>query len=160
MRARIATDVEVNTTGSFRCPMHLFKNSFIKAGGCREALLPFLRYELNGTRLFSSLWNTYHFERYATASPSSLIVLVEIFIDGTTLSKSGSHSAVFFRVRFSNLWGFTEKWLDVAIAPSMDIVQYYLPSDRKRSIKLQLLQSFIFLYSSSSKIERLRLIQV
>lgn len=147
IRANInVPDIGENTTGCFRCPKKLMEKIFLDAGGLVENLIHFREsFDSDGSRTFSSPWDTKAYELYNANKPYGHIILVDFFVDGATLSKSGTQSGTFLRVRFSNIKGYSEKWYDIGIAPSVKVFLQYLSKERKRKAQMILFQRFIFL---------------
>lgn len=83
------------------------------------AIIPFRPlYNDNGDRLFSTPWNTEVYASYADSAHNGQVVLIEIFSDGATISKSGTQISTFIRLRFSNIRPHREDWHTVGLAPS------------------------------------------
>lgn len=61
------------------------------------------------------------------------IVLVDFFVDGTTLSKSETQSGTFLRVQYSNLKQVSEKWCDVGIDPTVTMINEYVLKREERA---------------------------
>lgn len=145
VRGRIKLEGAVNSTGCFRCPMNLLEKCIRDAGGT-DNLIPFSEtHDTDGRRTYSSPWDTDIYGRYFTSLSSGRLVLVDMFSDGATLSSSGTQSAMFIRTRFPTVKKISEKWFDVAIAPTSINYQEYLSTDKKRMLKLEVSQRYLFL---------------
>lgn len=82
----------------------------MEAGSSVESLILFRKsHDSDGVRTCSSPWDTKAYEFYIQNKPFGSIVLVDFFVDGVSLSKSGTQSGIFLRVRFRNIKRFSEK---------------------------------------------------
>lgn len=135
---------QMNKTGCFRCPLKLMTELLRKHGG-GFSIIPFEKAtNESGSRTYSSPWDTAVYESYAKSIADGHIVLIDFYADGTTLSKSGTQSASFFRVRFSNIRPVSDCWFTIAIAPTTSTIPSSLPYETKRRMRLELYQRFIF----------------
>lgn len=135
-----------NENGCFRCPLKLLENIFLKSGGTLSSIIPFKK-QMNraNERTFSSPWDTFLYEQYCSSVNFGNVIMVDFFADGCTLSRSGTQSGVFIRVRFPNIKGFSEKWFDIGIAPTQKQFPEYLPEYARRRLRALLYHRFLFL---------------
>lgn len=74
-----------------------------------SCLTPFqLCINSNGTRTYSSPWDSNTYESYNQTVTSGNVVLIDYYSDGTTLPKSGTQSFCFFRAKYENILGKSE----------------------------------------------------
>lgn len=134
---------EANTTGCFRCPLSILKD-ILRHDGVSK-IIPFrLNYDANHNRTYSTPWNSNIYQSYTETVTNGTVVLIDLYSDGTTLAKSGTQSAHFFRVRFSNVRGYSETWTTIGIAPTSAVLPHHLPPAAKRRMKMQLIHRFVY----------------
>lgn len=114
------------------------------AGGV-SALIPFKNEtDNNGARVYGTPWTSQIYELYSTSVSNGHVVLIDFYSDGATMSRSGTLSATFHRVRFSNLYIYCGNWFTVGIAPTAKTLSSSLPAAQRRKLKLLLMQRFLF----------------
>lgn len=118
-----------SATGCNRCPLKRFTTLFRAAGGV-SSLIQF-QMTTNSDRqcVFGTPCNTYIYESYVDSVSNGHVVLLYFYSDGATSAKSGTQSAKFYRVRFTNLKGYSEDWFTVSIAPTTTSIPASLPVD-------------------------------
>lgn len=113
---------EINKSGCFRCPLLLMEKLIQKCGGC-ECNIPFEKStDSSDRRTFSAPWDTAVYELYQNNLSTSKIILLDFYIDGATLSRSGTKSASFLRIRYSNIDQYSETWHTIGIAPTNKLI--------------------------------------
>lgn len=133
-----------NSTGCFRCPVFILR-SLLTNTTTPTSLIPFTEYtDSNGNRIYSSPWDSRIYESYNASVNHGHVVLMDMYSDGTTMSKSGTQSLTFVRVSLSSLHPHSEQWHTIRIAPTSSSIPTALPLQRRRQLKLQLLHWFMF----------------
>lgn len=114
---------------------------FCAAGGL-SLIIPYnTATNLSGERTYSTPWDRKVYEAYAKSVEHGTVVLVVLYSDGTTLLKSVTQSAKFYRLRFSK---YLETWNTIAIAATTKTMPASFPSEPKPLMSLQLVQRFFF----------------
>lgn len=104
-----------NNTCYIRFPRAFMLSTYRATGGSVNCLIPFQQTIASSTWINSSPWVGQLYEEYTGSVSCGHLVLVDFFVDGATLSKSGTQSGTLLRIRFSNIWKFSEKWFDIGI---------------------------------------------
>lgn len=73
------------------------------------------------------------------------MALLEVYSDGAILANSGTNSPKFCLFRFSNLQEYSKDWLKVAISSCTKRITASLHVDKRRKMKVNLLQRFLLL---------------
>lgn len=134
-----------NRSGCYRCPLKLLRG-LLTWSTPTTSIIPFeMSYNDEGDRIYSTPWNTDMYASYNDSVSNGSIVLIYLYSNGATMSKSGTQSLTFLRVRFSNVRPYTEEWYTVGLAPSPTSIPATLPDDTRRRLRLQLIHRFIFL---------------
>lgn len=98
----------------------------------------------NGLRTYSGPWDSQVYEKYQAVDPNANIILVHFYSDGAELSKSGTQSATFLTVGFSNIDTFSERLFTVGIAPTLKLLSESITDDQRQKMKLNFMERFIF----------------
>ncbi|KAI0566558.1 hypothetical protein FGB62_7g37 [Gracilaria domingensis] len=145
MKTLLETPFGLNNTGAFRSVLCLMKEEIDSAGGIEE-VQAFSSTSRAGQRTYSSPWNAEIMLKYKKhVGEKVVIVLIDLYCDGTILSNSGSQSASTLRVRFSNLNNRSQEWHEVGIAPCVDMKDVERSSLDLGRERIQLFQRFLFL---------------
>ncbi len=100
-RALMKTPLDMNQTGVYRPALPLLLKELHKAGGVSAVKSFSETYDASGRRLFSAPWNSNAMKEYQLfLPPGSQQILVDVYSDGATISKSGSQSANSLRNSF------------------------------------------------------------
>lgn len=132
-----------NKRGAFRDPMDIMKEEISSNGGVDGLVQPGTKLSASGDRIYSTRTNSRLMHSYKTLV-NGIIVVVDIYCDGATLSKSGSQSMTTLRMRISNLRNSWYKWFDIGICPTLTDAAKELPDDSRRKEKNELFQRFLF----------------
>ncbi|KAI0556533.1 hypothetical protein FGB62_640g00 [Gracilaria domingensis] len=145
---KISSPLGDNYTGVFRSAFDLMMNE-LKAAGGSSALQSFtLSHDHLRQRVFSAPWDSNAMMRYHLQhrdQRNARVVLIDLYCDGTTLSKSGSQSANTMRVRFSNIRGRSTEWHEIGIAPCIDTHGKECSKVELKRERLHLFQRFLFI---------------
>lgn len=107
-----------NTMGCDRCPLALLKSIFNRTCGV-QSIIPYQRLtNENGDLTFSSPWDSKVYQSYSMSVKDGHVILIDFYSDGATLAGSGTQSATFLRIRFSNIKRYSETLFTVGIAPT------------------------------------------
>lgn len=99
-----------NSTGCFPCPLQLLTKLFRDVGGL-PALIPFnSKFSVKRRRVYATPWDTRVYESYCNGTSHGHAVLLDLYSDGATLSKSETQSALFYRIPFANLRSYCNYW--------------------------------------------------
>lgn len=103
-----------------------------------------------GHRSFSNVLDSDAMKIYFdSVNHETNIVGFDIFADGTLLSSSGSQSLCPIRIRFANIRGTSTTCHEVGIAPMLQSGAYF-SQDKRRQIRLELFQRYMFLLSKDA----------
>eukprot|EP00171_Calliarthron_tuberculosum_P003409 IDg3409t1 len=121
-RAVIHTRFGVNSTGVFRSAIPIIIDIVNNAGGLSAVTKSELQYR-NGDRVYSSPMDSDSMYAYKEEMPAgSVIIGLDLFSDGTTVSNSGSQSLCLLRMRVVNVQGVSDQWHEIGIEPIMTVV--------------------------------------
>ncbi|CAN8063786.1 unnamed protein product [Agarophyton chilense] len=144
-QASIETSFGTNETGVFRSTLELMMEEVETAGGA-ASVQSFTANNKQNERRYSAPWNSRMIGKYSQNNgPNVVIVAIDLYCDGTILSKSGSQNVSTLRVRFNNLKGRSNEWHEVGIAPCVDSNGTEHSALELRRERLQLFQRFLFL---------------
>lgn len=132
-------------SGCYRYPLLLIEELIMKSGVITSIILFEQTFSIAGCQIYSTPWNSTVYEVYNAIESNGALLLVEFYIDGATLSRSGTQSASFLRVRFSNIQYYTEEWSTIGIVPTCKRIPSSLPSNTIRRLRRELIQRFIFI---------------
>lgn len=142
--AVISTDVDINRTGVFHPVLELLLDKSKLAGGV-SMIIPAAEMQGDGKIVFSAPWNTNAMldfdQRHRVGGH---LVAIDVYSDGTSLSRSGSQSANAMSVSFSNIRGITDVWYEVGIVPSVYCADKKFSDAEKRRERLEIFQRFLF----------------
>lgn len=131
-----SSTVWVNESGCYRCPLQLLSTLFAAAGSL-SSIIPYCAIlNLSRERTYPTPWDTKVYEGYTNSINKEAVLLVDFYSDGTTLTKSGTQSATFYRVRFSNLQNCSETLHTVGISPTMKTIPLSLSKNTASSCSL------------------------
>lgn len=111
VRGRIQLDnCPINTTGYFQCPNQLLKSILWDVGAAANIITHLESQNSGEERTYSCSCDTDFYRSYQSDISSDHVVLVDYYSDGTTITCSGTQSATFIWVSFSNIKTISENW--------------------------------------------------
>lgn len=117
----------------------------ILRNGGHNLIIPFgLSRSDDNQRLYSTPWDSEVYRSYSWTVTSCHVVIIVLYSDGATMAKYGTQSAHLIRIRFSNLRGYSEKWITTGIAPTSKLIPESFPVETRRRLKMQMMHRFIY----------------
>ena len=142
-RVKIRTESGLNVTGVYRKLLPIITEQVRLAGGL-SAVKPFAGTRRNGRRVFFKVTDSDAMHMYSDAlTIDAPIVCLDLHSDGTTLAKNGSQSACVLRMRLANVYGSSNLWFDVGIAPALSVSTTY-SDPNVASERSELLQRYLY----------------
>lgn len=100
------------------CPLLLLRRLLTSSSPAKK-FIPFRRrYNGHRDRYYGTSWDTAIYEEYSQTVIGGDIILVDLYYDGTAMSKAGTKDVTFLRIRLSIIRPHIEKWFTVAFVPT------------------------------------------
>lgn len=140
-----------NKTGLFRPVLDVLKLCMDRSPNS-DPLIPHNPYiRPDGLRGYLCCFDCSAMEQYeAELAHRGHVVLIDVHCDGLTLPQSGTQSVSPLRVRFPNVRGYSNKWIEVGMCPIWNPNRDVYNADMKRKERLELFHRFLFLVFEST----------
>lgn len=145
LHSHLNLDLAENSTGTFRCPMQLLHRELDNVGLASIKQFAVSKYS-NGARTFSCPVDCSALEAYCdNVQRGGIVVCIDIYCDGVSLSNGGTQSISPLRVRFSNAEGIETKWFDIGLCPVLLVGSLKCTATKLADIRRELLHRFLFM---------------
>lgn len=101
------THYPTNHTECFTCPLLMPRHLIWASGGPGALLRLTTCYNAAGERIFGTPWDAAIYDRYIDTVRNGQLLLFDFYLDGASLSKSGTYGTTFILVQLSNLRPYT-----------------------------------------------------
>lgn len=140
----INIEEETHRSGVLNCVGELMRKVLSQTGDV-SSTSPFNKAYRAVQRNYSFPWDFTVYELMTNKIIGNSSVLINLYYDGTTLSKSSTQSTSMLRVRFINIQEYGNHWFDAGIEPNLSPSIRCLSDAKRPYLDLQLFERFVFL---------------